>query len=144
MHKMYLKEINFDNHKEHISDIMDMLICNARDTDKELYDHVESLLYEMAYGKVLSKEMAEKWVKNMHPRGEHWTHEETTQAMHNLGYSLDPTEFFVVANMMYNDYYDLVKDNESLALELAEDWLEDEDAKECKLYEYWKHVIKKD
>ena len=143
MHKMYLNEINFDNHKEHISDIMDMLICNARDTDKELYDHVESLLYEMAYGKVLSEEMAEKWVKNMRPRGEHWIHEETTQAMHDLGYSLDPTEFFVVANMMYNDYYDLVKDNESLALELAEDWLEDEDAKECKLYEYWKHVIKK-
>lgn len=143
MHKMYLKEINFGDHKEHISDIMDMLICNARDTDKELYDHVESLLYEMAYGKVLSEEMAEKWVKNMRPRGEHWIHEETTQAMHDLGYSLDPTEFFVVANMMYNDYYELVKDNESLALELAEDWLEDEDAKECKLYEYWKHVIKK-
>lgn len=144
MHKMYLKEINFDHHKEHITDIIDMLICNAKETDVELYNHVESLLYEMAYGKMLNKEMAVKWVKNMRPRGEHWTMDDTTNAMKSMGYSLDPTEFFVVANMMYNDYYDLVKDNESLALELAEDWLEDEDAKECKLYEYWKHVIKKD
>jgi hypothetical protein len=92
---------------------------------------------------MLNKEMAVKWVENMRPRGEHWTMDDTTNAMKSMGYSLDPTEFFVVANMMYNDYYDLVKDNESLALELAEDWLEDEDAKECKLYEYWKHVIKK-
>jgi hypothetical protein len=44
---------------------------------------------------------------------------------------------------MYNDYYNLVKENEPLALELAEDWLDDEDSKDCKLYEYWKHVIKK-
>ena len=144
MHKMYLKEINFEHHKEHITDIIDMLICNAKETDVELYNHIESLLYEMAYGKMLNKEMAVKWVKNMRPRGEHWTMDDTTNAMKSMGYSLDPTEFFVVANMMYNDYYDLVKDNESLALELAEDWLEDEDAKECKLYEYWKHVIKKD
>lgn len=143
MHKMYLKEINFEHHKEHITDIIDMLICNAKETDVELYNHIESLLYEMAYGKMLNKEMAVKWVENMRPRGEHWTMDDTTNAMKSMGYSLDPTEFFVVVNMMYNDYYDLVKDNESLALELAEDWLTDEDSKECKLYEYWKHVIKK-
>lgn len=143
MHKMYLKEINFDNHKEHIIDVVDMLMCNAKDTDRELYDHVESLLYEMAYGKMINKEMAEKWVMNMKPRGQHWSFDETTDAMHSLAYSLEPVEFYVVANMMYNDYFNLVKDNENLALELAEDWLEDEDSKDCKLYEYWKHVIKK-
>jgi hypothetical protein len=140
---MYLKEINFDHNKDHLTDILDMLICHAKDTDRELYDHVESLLYEMAYGKKISKEMAEEWVKNMKPKGQHWTHEETTQAMHELGYSLEPVEYYVVANMMYNDYYNLVKENEPLALELAEDWLDDEDSKDCKLYEYWKHVIKK-
>ena len=143
MHKMYLKEISFDHHKDHLTDVIDMLVCHAKDTDKELYDHVESLLYEMAYGKKISKEMAEEWVKNMKPKGQHWTHEETTQAMHELGYSLEPVEYYVVANMMYNDYYNLVKENEPLALELAEDWLDDEDSKDCKLYEYWKHVIKK-
>ena len=143
MHKMYLKEISFDHHKDHLTDVIDMLVCHAKDTDKELYDHVESLLYEMAYGKKISEEMAEEWVKNMKPKGQHWTHEETTQAMHELGYSLEPIEYYVVANMMYNDYYNLVKENEPLALELAEDWLDDEDSKECKLYEYWKHVVKK-
>ena len=33
--------------------------------------------------------------------------------------------------------------NEELALKLAFDWLHDEDAKENKLYCYWKHIINK-
>lgn len=143
MHKKYVKEINFESNKEHIEDIIEMLMCNAKDTDKELYDHIELLLYEMAYGKKINEDMAKIWVENMKPVGEHWKMSETTDAMHGLGFNLDKAEFYVVANMMYNDYFNLVKDNESLALELARDWLEDEDSKDCKLYEYWKHVIKK-
>ena len=46
--------------------------------------------------------------------------------------------------MTYNDYYNIVKDDEELALKFAYDWIKDEDAKDNKLYEYWKHVIKKD
>ena len=51
-------------------------------------------------------------------------------------------DFYVVANMIYNDYFDLVRDNEELALKMAKDWLSDEDAKENKLYCYWKHIAK--
>lgn len=78
----------------------------------------------------------------MQPIGIHWTIEETTNAMQSLGYNFDSVDFFVVANMMYNDYYDLVKDDETLALKLVKDWLDDKDAKEDKLYCYWKHIIK--
>ena len=143
MHKMYLKEINFDRYKEHLIDVMDMLICNAKETDRELYNHIESLLYEMAYGKKINKEMADEWVRNMKPRGQHWTMDETTSARHSLGYGLDEVDFYVVSNMMFNDYFDLVKDNENMALEMAEDWLKDEDSKDYKLYEYWKYIAKK-
>ena len=87
--------------------------------------------------------MAEEWVRNMKPKGQHWTMEETTNAMHELGYSLNPIEFYVVANMMYNDYYNLVDTNEELALQLAEDWLDDKDSIEEKLYDYWKYIAKK-
>ena len=53
-------------------------------------------------------------------------------------------DFYVVANMMYNDYYDLVKDNEELALKMAYMWLNDEDSVKDKLYEYYKHIPKED
>ena len=143
MHKVYMKDIDFAKHKESLTDIIDMLMCEVRETEPELYKHIECTLYEDAYGKKISEEMAHEWVRSMQPVGMHWKHEETMEAMRNLGYNLNPTEFFVVANMMYNDYFNLVREDEMLALKLAKDWLEDTDAKEHKLYEYWKHIIKR-
>ena len=63
--------------------------------------------------------------------------------MNELGYMHDYIDFFVVANMMKNDYKDLTEEDDVLALKLAHDWLNDVDAKECKLYQYWKHIIKR-
>lgn len=143
MYKTYLKDIDLYEKKEKIEDIIDMLMCNAKNTDNHLYKHIEGEMYEMAYGKKINSEMASNWVKNMKPYGEHWSMEETTGAMNSMGFNLEKVEFYVVANMMYNDYFNLVKDNDELTLKLAEDWLEDEDSKDCKLYEYWKHVIRK-
>lgn len=143
MHKHYLMNVDFNKHREDLIDIVDMLMCEIEDDDPELYKHVESILYEAAYGKMLNSEMAHNWVQMMRPIGQHWTMEETTKAMPSLGVHLDPVSFYVVANMMYNDYHDIVKSDETLALKLAKEWLTDEDAKECKLYEYWKHVIKR-
>lgn len=144
MYKIYLKDIDFAKYKNKLTDIIDMLMCEIKDEEPQLYRHIECELYEDAYGKIVNEEMAEKWVHAMKPAGLHWTIEETTNAMRNLGYSCDPTEFFVVSNMMYNDYYSIVKENEELALQLAKDWLKDADSKEDKLYNYWKHIIKKD
>lgn len=144
MHKKYLEKMELGSHKEKVSEIIDMLMCNAKETDHKLYEFIECELYEMVYGKKISQEKAVEWVKDMEPAGMHWTMEETTNAMMSLGYNCDQTEFFVVANMMYNDYFDIVKNDEELALKLAYDWLKDEDAKEHKLYHYWKHIIKRD
>lgn len=143
MHKHYLEKIDFNHHKYDIIDIIDMLMCEVAEDAPELHEHIEGLLYEHAYGKVISSDIAHKWVNSMKPVGEYWNLEETTQAMHSLGYTLDDLSFYVVSNMMYNDYHDLVASDDMLALRLAKDWLDDEDAKDCKLYEYWKHVIKK-
>lgn len=144
MHKLYLEKMDFNTNKEKIIDIIDMLMCEVKETKHKLYEHIECEMYEMVYGKKISEEMAEEWVSNMKPKHKHWTYEETTSAMQSMGYNCDKTEYFIVANMLYNDYYDIVKDDEELALKMAYHWLKDEDAKECKLYEYWKHVIKRD
>lgn len=143
MHKNHLKNINFEHYRDKIEDIIDMLMCEVKDKEEKLYNHIEMELYEMAYGKKISEEMANEWVHRMKPMGKHWDMEETTNAMYSLGYSLDQIDFFVVANMMYNDYYNLVKEEETLALKMAEDWLKDTDAKDDKLYNYWKYIVKK-
>ena len=143
MHKIYLEKMDLERNKEDIIEIIDMLMCEIEDKHKELYKHIECEMYEMVYGKKLSEEMAHNWVKEMEPIGMHWTYEETTNAMHNMGYSCDALNFFVVANMMYNDYYELVKDDEALALKMAYAWLKDKDAKDDKLYNYWKHIAKR-
>lgn len=143
MHEKYLKEIDFAKHKDSLIDVIDMLMCEAKEDEPELYKHIEGILYEDAYGKVINDTMAYEWVREMTPVGAHWTMDETTNAMRSLGYSLNPLEFYVVANMMFNDYYNIVDGDETLALRLAKDWLNDKDAKEYKLYEYWKHIVKR-
>ena len=45
---------------------------------------------------------------------------------------------------LYNDNYDLVKENDELALKMAHNWLNDIDSGDNKLYNYWKYVIKRD
>ena len=145
MIRKYIEKIGEKRNVEDMEKLGDMLseiIYETKESHPEIYEKYKIELYEMAYGKKLNEEMAEKWVKSMKPAGLHWTMEETTNAMQSMGYNFNPVDFYVVANMMYNDYFDLVKDNEELALKLARDWLSDVDAKEDKLYCYWKHIVK--
>ena len=144
MIRKYIEKIGENRNIEDMEKLGDMLseiIHETKESHPEIYEKYKIELYEMAYGKKISEEMADKWVKDMKPIGIHWTMEETTNAMQNLGYNCNATDFYVVANMMYNDYYDLVKDDEELALKLAYDWLNDKDAKKDKLYCYWKYII---
>ena len=129
---------------EELSNMLDGLICDLKEQKPKLYKKYKDELYEMANGKVLTEETAYKGVEDMKLNGEHWTIEETTHAMKEMGYNLNSMDFYVVVNMMYNDYYDLVKDNEELALKMAYMWLNDEDSVKDKLYEYYKHIPKED
>lgn len=128
---------------EELGDMLEELVLELKESHHEVYDKYKNELYELAYGKTINKEMATEWVKSMKPIGEHWNIEQTTSVKESLGYNVDNIDFYVVANMMYNDYNDLVKDNEDLAIKLAYDWLNDEDTKENKLYCYWKYIAKK-
>ena len=146
MIRKYIEKIGENRNVEDMEKLGDMLseiIYDTKESHPDIYKKYKMELYEMAYGKKISEEMAEKWVKDMKPVGLHWTMEETTNAMQSLGYTFDKVDFYVVANMMYNDYFDIVKDDEELALKLAKDWLDDVDAKKDKLYCYWKHIIEK-
>ena len=144
MIRKYIEKIGENRNVDDMQKLGDMLseiIYETKDSHPEIYHKYKMELYEMAYGKKISEDMADKWVKDMKPVGIHWTIDETTNAMQSLGYNFDKIDFYVVANMMYNDYFDLVRDDETLALKLARDWLNDEDAKQNKLYCYWKYIV---
>ena len=128
---------------EELGEMLEELIYGLKESHHEEYEEYKEELYELAYGKKLNIDMAVEWVNNMKPIGEHWTLDQTTSAKESLGYNVDNVDFYIVANMMYNDYFDLVRDDETLALKLARDWLDDSDAKKDKLYCYWKHVVEK-
>lgn len=127
-----------------LNDMLDELICELKEEKHELYEHYKMCLYEMAYGGKIDENVAEKWVKSMQPIGMHWIMSETTDAMKQLDYDCDKISFFVAANMIYNDYYNAVKEDESLALKMAYDFLNDEDAVDNKLFKYYKYIVRKD
>ena len=147
MIKKYIEKI-VENGKqedmEKLSDILVEIIYKMKESHHDLYEHYKMCLYEMAEGKMLNEEMANKWVETMKPFGKKWTMEETTDAMNSLGYKDRTIDYFISSNMIYNDYYDLVRDNEEMALKMAHEWLNDIDSGDNKLYNYWKYVIKKD
>lgn len=147
MIKKYIEKI-VENGKqedmEKLSDMLSEIIYMMKELHHDKYEHYKMCLYEMAEGKKLNEDMANKWVESMKPFGKKWTMEDTNNAMDSLGYQDNRIDFFVTSNMMYNDYYDLVKDNEELALKMAHNWLNDVDSGDNKLYNYWKYVIKKD
>lgn len=146
MIKEYIEKIGAtkDTRKmEELGDMLVELIHGLKEAHYEEYEEYKEELYELAYGKKINQDMAVDWVNDMKPIGEYWTMEETTNAMQSMGYSFSPIDFYVVANMMMNDYNDLTKEDEELALRLAYDWLNDVDTKDDKLYCYWKHIVKK-
>ena len=101
---------------EKLGDMLSEIIEDIKESHHELYEKYKLELYEMAYGKKISEDMATRWVKSMEPVGLHWDMEETTNAMYQLGYNCNKVDFFVVANMIYNDYHEIVKNDDIIAI----------------------------
>lgn len=146
MHKKLLEKIKERSSKEDLMcliDITGMVLDKMKEEDHDFYEYLEALLYENVYGKVISEEMAEKWVMSMTPYHLHWTKEQTDSVMKQYAPSVKPLDFFVVLNMMYNDYKDVLETEEvDTYARLAKGWLMDSDAKEDKLYCYYKNIVK--
>jgi len=147
MYKEYTQKIIENGSKEGmilLNELFNEAMEHIINCDSKMCKDIESKLYEYVYGKKVNEEMAKKWVENMKPVGEHWNIEQIQSAIQSLGYNVDVIDFYAVVNMIYNDFNNLVKDNEEMCLKMAYDWLDDEDAVSDKLYEYYKHIPKKD
>lgn len=127
-----------------LSDILEELMKVVKDYDTECYKKYEMELYKMAYGNTLSKELAEKIVNKMKPYGEKWTINETMDIQERYGLDrIKSSSFYVVLNSAYNDFNNLFGEDLDMYVRYTEDFINDEDAVEDKVFIYYTTLVKK-
>ena len=97
----------------------------------------------------LSKADAESWVSRMKNSdgtvGAHWTFEQTQDVAKQRGVTCDKNDFWAAMNMMYSDYGKVAKmysvDNTNFYADMAAAFLQDKDAVDGKLVEYWANIV---
>lgn len=139
MHKLLINKLKERMDKKDVcalGEVADMLLDNIKESEAKLYKHAENVLYEAYYGKKLTKELAEKLIHKMKPHGMKWTLEQTNDVMKKHGLNLDEIDFWYVMNMAYNDYYEMFGDNVEEYVRFSKLFIEDEDAKDGKVYLY--------
>lgn len=104
---------------------------------EELMHEMECLAYTM------TAEEAKQIVQHMAPYGEHWTMDKVKAYLHGRGIEEpDCLHYYVVMNMMYNDYFQTasafgLKDNVDFFYDLAKNFLEDVDGVDFKTEKYF-------
>lgn len=127
-----------------LSDILEELMKVVKDYDTECYKKYEMELYKMAYGNTLSKELAEKIVDKMKPYGEKWTMNETMDIQERYGLDrIKSSDFYIVLNSAYNDFNNLFGDDIDMYVRYAEDFINDEDAVDGKVFLYYTTIPRK-
>lgn len=110
--------------------------------------------HEKMYGPHFNEECALKVVAKMENEdgtiGQHWSISETTTlaSRYSMPFSdkVNRYDWYVALNMVYSDYYSLLKttsisDTTKFFVELAKAWLKDKDVEEGKMWYYYKYVM---
>ena len=139
MHKHLLTQIKNRKMNEDIdclSDLLGMMLDEAKEEHPEFYEHIEDKLYEMIYGKNLTFEKAEKAIMKMKPYRMHWSKEEVASVLKERNLDLPLIDAWVVKNMAYNDFHEMFKEDLDMYLEYTKLFIKDIDAKPGKVYTY--------
>ena len=127
-----------------LKELMDAAICDLKMLDKDTYLEYEYELQKLAYHCHMSEELAKAWTTKMVNKdgtvGPHWTYEQTESVRKDKGLQIDGWDFYATMNMIYSDYYS-PKFDVSTYVELAKDWLHDEDAGKAKILKYYFFVV---
>ena len=120
-----------------LSDMLEDTIEMLEEYYPDKYKEYQVKLYEMAYGCVLNEEMAKEIVSKMQPYGEKWNIEKTSEIQRQYGLNFRDPDFYVVINSAYNDYNDLFGDDTEKYVRFTNDFINDQDAKQDKVYLYY-------
>lgn len=136
-----IRKIVDDGDREEMEELSDILVdvsTMVYDYDEKKGEKIYMKIYRMAYGNILSKNMAKEIISKMRPYGMRWNLEETreVQQQYGLDYIRD-IDFWIVMNQAFNDYKDIFNDNIDLYVKYTKDFIEDEDAKEGKVFLYF-------
>lgn len=144
MHRKILKDIidsNDYNKMREIECCLENLIIDLKTSNYDKYKEIEYKLYKIAYDNHLTEDLAKEWVASMENKdgtsGEHWTLEQTNAycGKHNK------YDWYATLNMMYSDYYNS-KFGVDTYVELAKDFLDDEDTDKDKLLKYYMLIVR--
>lgn len=127
-----------------INDMLDNLICDLKEQKPKLYKEYKKELYELAYGNVILEDKAIEIVKNMKPNGEHYSLEYAKDIKENYNIKYSVSDVYLVINSLYNDYHDLLEDNDEMYAKMTKLWLNDSDSVEDKVYVYFMNIAKED
>lgn len=128
---------------EELSEIFDKAIYKVKDCDPDWYEKKCMKLYTMAYGKVLSEEMAKEIIEKMEPYHMHWTLEQTRQVQAQNGLNnIRDIDFWIVMNSAYNDFHDLFDENIDMYIKYAKNFIMDKDGKDDKVFLYYTTIPK--
>lgn len=142
----YIRKIVDDGDRremEELSDILIDVIDIVKRYDEDCYNEYKMKLYKMAYGNQLTEDMAEDIVKKMKPVGERWSIDETEQMQRDYGINdIKPVDFYAIMNMAFNDFRNVFGDNLETYIRYTEAFINDEDAKQGKVLNYFLTIPK--
>ena len=142
-YRKLVEEISSEN-KVSMEDLLDIDVSvweRIKELDYDFYKNalceVEDLYYEIPL------EEARRIVGSMKPFGESWGFDEIASYIRSKGIEDKPVQYYLVMNMMRNDYYNTAKsvdqqDNAEFYYSLANDFIEDVDSKPHKVEKYFK------
>nr|DAU88599.1 MAG TPA: ATP synthase subunit alpha [Caudoviricetes sp.] len=108
--------------------------------DPKTYEEIMHKMEGLAYS--ISQQEAESIVKAMKPSGEKWPIRDIHDVMRAHGVSGDPTEWYLVMNMAWNDYKSTgdkfgAGNDTDFYFCIAKDFITDADAKPYKVAKYF-------
>lgn len=117
----------------------DMLNKLAR-KDPMLFEEYIDKLEHLAYR--IPKDEAERIVRAMRPKGQYWSYTQVMDLVRSKGVTSDCVNWYLVMNMVYNDYCATAKhfglqNDVEFFYHLAKDFIEDPDAKPMKVEKYF-------
>lgn len=128
---------------EELSDILNELAHILEKYDENIFKEYYMKLYCMAYGDRFNRKMAEEIISKMQPYRMRWSLEESQNIQRDFGLdNIDDLNFWIVLNSAYNDFRDIFGENLEMYARYVRDFIEDEDAKEGKVFRYFTTIVK--
>lgn len=144
MIRQYKDKIVEDGNLEVMERLGDMFVdvmYKLKEYDEKCFEKYKMKLYVMAYGEVLTEEMAKEIVHEMKPYREHWNIETTTGVKNQYGITdIRDVDFYVVMNMAWNDYNEIFGEDLEMYVKFSKAFIKDIDAKEGKVFRYFTKV----